>query len=304
MATWLDEIFEALVSLKPKLLRGPFLNLIEKILKVGTDSQDKKAKSPPSKKSKTMQTARKSFDSVQTQAIQVTSKATDDQYEKTIRPPAKKSKTMQTAIKPIDKTQMEFDQQESDLLRSIGVSGEVGYGLDDIEGLKDLLGNQYPPAPRIHSLFSNSNPNLGPRLIVQSNAFQMVQLDQIKVDKIVGIGVILGFTDLDGYMTISGIIANSGAQKSGIEVKDKIISIDRKSVKDMNILEVSTLLRGMENSFVQLEIRKHGQKKPILKEVKRSSFNCHLDKFNRPIIILSEDEMNNYLESSKRYKRS
>ena len=81
-----------------------------------------------------------------------------------------------------------------------------------------------------------------------------------KVDKLNENYVGLGFEankKVGEYIEILNISGNSPAMKSGLQIGDRIISIDGKNTKNMDRTEALSLIRGEENSTVDLEIERN-----------------------------------------------
>jgi len=83
--------------------------------------------------------------------------------------------------------------------------------------------------------------------------------------KIYGIGV--NIYSNSGKIEIFNVIPLTPADLVGLKQGDIIIDVDGKNVKGMNISEVANLVRGPENSIVELTILR--DKKKIVKKIKR-----------------------------------
>lgn len=83
--------------------------------------------------------------------------------------------------------------------------------------------------------------------------------------KIYGIGV--NIYSNSGKIEIFNVIPLTPADLVGLKQGDIIIDVDGKNVKGMNISEVANLVRGPENSIVELTILR--DKKKIIKKIKR-----------------------------------
>ena len=83
--------------------------------------------------------------------------------------------------------------------------------------------------------------------------------------KIYGIGV--NIYSNSGKIEIFNVIQLTPADFAGIKQGDLIIAVDGKDTHGMNISEVANLVRGPENSIVELTLLRNGQK--ISKKIKR-----------------------------------
>jgi len=83
--------------------------------------------------------------------------------------------------------------------------------------------------------------------------------------KITGIGV--NISSQSGKIVIISVIEGTPAFYSKLQSKDIIIAIDGKDVRGMNIADVASLVRGKEQSYVQVTILRN--KKKIIKKIQR-----------------------------------
>ena len=81
----------------------------------------------------------------------------------------------------------------------------------------------------------------------------------------VGIGVYI--KEEEGSIIIESPIEGGPAQKAGVKMGDKIVSVDGKNIKGMSTPEVIDLMKGEPNTKVKLGIER--EKKPMTLEVKR-----------------------------------
>ncbi len=82
-----------------------------------------------------------------------------------------------------------------------------------------------------------------------------------------GIGAQIYQTD-DEYVTISRVFKKSPAEKAGLQIGDKFVSIDGESMKGKTPTEVSTILRSSESSKATIVIKRGEEEKTI--EVEKS----------------------------------
>lgn len=83
--------------------------------------------------------------------------------------------------------------------------------------------------------------------------------------KIYGIGV--NIYSNSGKIEIFNVIPATPADYSGLKQGDLITAVDGKETNGMNVSEVATLVRGPENSVVELSILRDGKK--LVKKIKR-----------------------------------
>lgn len=82
-----------------------------------------------------------------------------------------------------------------------------------------------------------------------------------------GIGAQIYQTD-DEYVTISRVFKKSPAEKAGLQIGDKFVSIDGEPMKGKTPTEVSTILRSSESSKATIVIKRGEEEKTI--EVEKS----------------------------------
>jgi len=76
---------------------------------------------------------------------------------------------------------------------------------------------------------------------------------------VVGIGTEL--KSIDGHPVVTGVLAESPADKSGIRTNDRLVKIDNKSVDGLSLVQVSHLLRGIRGSHVKVTVVRHGEQR-------------------------------------------
>lgn len=79
-----------------------------------------------------------------------------------------------------------------------------------------------------------------------------------------GIGVsVLPYDDKSGYVKIIQIHDNSPAKEAGLQEQDIVIKIDDKDLKDISYEEATKLIRGNEETVVNLTILRDGTQKQV-----------------------------------------
>ncbi|MFH1350095.1 MAG: S41 family peptidase [Pseudomonadota bacterium] len=76
-------------------------------------------------------------------------------------------------------------------------------------------------------------------------------------------GVGIEITMRDNVLTVVSPVEGTPAYNVGIKAGDKIIGIDDKSTRDMNIMDAVKHIRGPKGSPVKLTIRREGDDKPL-----------------------------------------
>ena len=85
----------------------------------------------------------------------------------------------------------------------------------------------------------------------------------------VGIGATVGVKDNNNY--IVSLFEKSPAEKSGLKVGDIFIKVDGKDVKGMDLSKLTSLIKGKENTLVEITVLRDG--KEITKTITRSSID-------------------------------
>ncbi len=97
--------------------------------------------------------------------------------------------------------------------------------------------------------------------------------------KIVGIGV--NIASVSGKITIINVMDGSPAQSANLQANDIIYAVDGKEISGMPIAEVANLVKGKENSTVDVTILRNNEKinkKIVRKEIKIKTVKSTIDK--------------------------
>lgn len=81
----------------------------------------------------------------------------------------------------------------------------------------------------------------------------------------VGIGIYIG--ERNGHIKIVEVIEGGPAHKEGLQAGDIIVEIDGQNVAGLTVDEVAQLIRGEENTYVNIKVKRN--KKNIVYEIKR-----------------------------------
>ena len=124
--------------------------------------------------------------------------------------------------------------------------------------------------------------------------------------KITGIGV--NIAPVAGKIEIINVVEGTPAQSANLLPKDIILAIDGKDVSGMTMTDIVNLVRGPENSFVELTILRNKDKfakKIIRKEIKIKTVKSTVDKNIGYIQITSfigQSTPNEFLEALEKTK--
>lgn len=77
--------------------------------------------------------------------------------------------------------------------------------------------------------------------------------------EVVGVGVIIKFDGNSGYSDVLGALPNSPAEKAGLTLGDKVITVNGKLYKGMRMKDVVTDIRGKAGDPVKLSILREGK---------------------------------------------
>ena len=80
-------------------------------------------------------------------------------------------------------------------------------------------------------------------------------------------GVQMGI--VEGQLTITAVMVDSPAEKSGIQENDQILAINEESTADKSVRAAASKIRGKKNSTVDLLIRHAAQSEPQVVTVDR-----------------------------------
>ncbi len=127
--------------------------------------------------------------------------------------------------------------------------------------------------------------------------------------KIYGIGV--NIYSNAGKIEIFNVIPSTPADLAQIKQGDIIVSVDGKDINGMNVSDVATLVRGTENSIVELTILRNGKKitkkikrKEIkIKNVKSSILDNHIG-YIQIISFMGETTPNEFVEALENIKNT
>ena len=87
------------------------------------------------------------------------------------------------------------------------------------------------------------------------------ELELVTSGKYGGIGVSIGLRD--GNIIILNLLEGYSAAKQGIQVGDRILEVDGKSVAGKSLEDIRLLVRGAPGTEIKLTIEREGEKKPL-----------------------------------------
>ncbi len=123
---------------------------------------------------------------------------------------------------------------------------------------KKLLSKNYPNADDAYIAIREMLNNLNDPY---TRFLDPKQFNQMRIDtsgELTGVGIQILKDSESGFLVIVSPIAGSPASESGIQAKDKIISIDNISTKSLDIEGAVKLIRGKKGTKVNLEILRNG----------------------------------------------
>lgn len=126
--------------------------------------------------------------------------------------------------------------------------------------------------------------------------------------KITGIGV--NIASVSGKINIINVIEGSPAQSANLLPDDIIIAVDGKDVNGMSITDVANLVRGPENSTVELTVMRNNDKlvkKIVRKEIKIKTVKSSVDKnigYIKITTFIGASTPNEFLEALEKTKNT
>ncbi len=123
---------------------------------------------------------------------------------------------------------------------------------------KKLLSKNYPNAEDAYIAIREMLNNLNDPY---TRFLDPKQFNEMRIDtsgELTGVGIQILKDSESGFLVIVSPIAGSPASESGIQAKDKIISIDNISTKSLDIEGAVKLIRGKKGTKVNLEILRNG----------------------------------------------
>lgn len=87
------------------------------------------------------------------------------------------------------------------------------------------------------------------------------ELDLVTTGKYAGVGITIGLRD--GMVTVLNLVEGYSAAKQGIEIGDRILDIDGKSMVGAKPADVRGLVRGQAGTEVRMRIAREGEPKPL-----------------------------------------
>lgn len=100
-------------------------------------------------------------------------------------------------------------------------------------------------------------------------------------------GIGAGADVIGGYVTVTSVNKDTPADKAGIKVGDKILSVDGQNAKGKSMEDFNYIIKGAPGSSVKLVIERKGSSKPITKNVVREEVKVE----NVPYYGLLKDDI-------------
>lgn len=87
------------------------------------------------------------------------------------------------------------------------------------------------------------------------------EIELLTTGKYGGIGITIGVRD--GYITVTGMMEGYAAQRQGVQIGDRIIEVEGKTLIGVKPGEVRSLTRGEPGTPVHLKIEREGESRPL-----------------------------------------
>lgn len=126
--------------------------------------------------------------------------------------------------------------------------------------------------------------------------------------KIVGIGV--NISSISGKIKIMNVVEGSPAQSANLQPNDIIFAVDGKEISGMPITEVANLVKGKENSIVEITILRNDEKftkKITRKEIKIKTVKASVDKnigYIQISTFVSQTTPNDFLDALEKTQKT
>lgn len=137
-------------------------------------------------------------------------------------------------------------------------------GKKAFERARDIIEQQYVDSVSDDDMWKNATGGLVGRLgdskwntLLSPSSLAALQGDL--AGEIVGIGVEIDFDSASGMVIVVGTIPGSPAEKAGLRAGDRILRIDDKSLKGLDLMSVGHLIRGKRGSTVTLALLREAQ---------------------------------------------
>ena len=140
----------------------------------------------------------------------------------------------------------------------------------------DYVKENYPFEIKDSELITNSIKGLLQGLDPYSDYYTKEEADILLkslLGSYAGIGVVI--EEKEGHIIVNSIMKDSPAEKSGLKKGDTIVSIDNVKIKDLNLEEVSNLIRGLPDTKVKLGIIRNNSTKPIYLDITRANIKVN-----------------------------
>ena len=151
-------------------------------------------------------------------------------------------------------------KDSADIYKKIDLFGEV------LDKVKKEYVDDVDQSEVIDSAINGVLQSLDPYSAYMSpELFKNMQTDT--QGKFGGLGIEIGMES--GVVKVISPIDDTPASKAGIKAGDYIVKIDNIQVQGKSLMEAVKLMRGEIGSSVELTIRRRGERKAIIKKVRR-----------------------------------
>ena len=145
----------------------------------------------------------------------------------------------------IDRTDFDSENFDNDVIQKINLlkSAIEYYYVEDLD--EDVLAD---------GLYSGLMNSLGDPYAEYYTPEQWIALQNSTEGIYYGIGAYMKKDVVTGYPLITGVIRNAPAEEAGIQVDDYIYKVDGTDVCDMNLSDVTDMIKGPEGTTVTINI--------------------------------------------------
>lgn len=160
----------------------------------------------------------------------------------------------------IDRTDFDSEDFDNDVIQKINLlkSAIEYYYVEDLD--EDVLAD---------GLYSGLMNSLGDPYAEYYTPEQWIALQNSTEGIYYGIGAYLKKDIVTGYPLIMGVIRNAPAEEAGIQVDDYIYKVDGTDVCDMNLSDVTDMIKGPEGTTVTINIIRPSTSEELVMTIER-----------------------------------
>ncbi len=160
----------------------------------------------------------------------------------------------------IDRTDFDSEDFDNDVIQKVNLlkSAIEYYYVEDLD--EDVLAD---------GLYSGLMNSLGDPYAEYYTPEQWIALQNSTEGIYYGIGAYLKKDIVTGYPLITGVIRNAPAEEAGILVDDYIYKVDGTDVCDMNLSDVTDMIKGPEGTTVTINIIRPSTSEELVMTIER-----------------------------------